>query len=370
MHGYFLSLKLYDAARVIANPFVYAEHREKTIREKMEKMAETRIRTKKDVGVKVNKALADKILRDEERARKRAERKRLSVAEQGGTGDIVHGEGDEVPENNGGKTKPSLLNDPRFARLFEDPEFAVDAETREYALMNPSTVAQRSGKGRTKTAVEEEEDESDKASSDGLQESEGDSEEDDGGSDSSDAGGEPIHLLPYNKPFANFLLLLPELNKFDPRARPGQKNQRAQEAYTRNRQRNRVANVNLVPLRAQTERSRDLHASNRNMPFGQRRNHGPKQGKFAGSEFADGNTADGGVEISWVPPRTNSAGDGDKSTQGIKDKKRRQGLETFGLGLEKGGESQPVEISERERQGRTQRRKGIRSGSRKALRRV
>jgi ribosome biogenesis protein ENP2 len=67
MHGYFLSLKLYDAARVIANPFAYAEHREKMVKDKMEKMAEGRIRARKDVGVKVNKALAEKIQREEER---------------------------------------------------------------------------------------------------------------------------------------------------------------------------------------------------------------------------------------------------------------------------------------------------------------
>ena len=46
MHGYFLSLQLYDTARLIANPYVYEEHRERAVREKMEKMAETRIRTR------------------------------------------------------------------------------------------------------------------------------------------------------------------------------------------------------------------------------------------------------------------------------------------------------------------------------------
>ena len=71
MHGYFLSLALYDAARVIANPYVYAEHRERAVREKMDKLAESRIRAPKNAlaGVKVNKALAEKIRKEEERAR-------------------------------------------------------------------------------------------------------------------------------------------------------------------------------------------------------------------------------------------------------------------------------------------------------------
>ena len=75
MHGYFLSLQLYDTARLIANPYVYEEHRERAVREKMEKMAETRIRARKDAGVKVNKALAEKIRREEEREKKKAEKK-------------------------------------------------------------------------------------------------------------------------------------------------------------------------------------------------------------------------------------------------------------------------------------------------------
>ena len=66
MHGYFISMELYDTARLIANPYVYEEHRERAIREKMDKLAETRIRTRKDAGVKVNKALAEKIRKDKD----------------------------------------------------------------------------------------------------------------------------------------------------------------------------------------------------------------------------------------------------------------------------------------------------------------
>ena len=135
MHGYFLSLKLYETARVIANPFAYDEYREKMIRAKMEKMAESRIRTKKDVGVKVNKALAEKLLRDEEKSRKRARHK-----EKRGDGIDVNV---EIGEDEAKESRPKLLEDPRFSRIFEDPSFAIDENSREFAMLNPSAAFQK-----------------------------------------------------------------------------------------------------------------------------------------------------------------------------------------------------------------------------------
>lgn len=187
MHGYFVSLKLYEAARLIANPFAYAEHHEKMVRDKMDKLAETRIRSKKAApGVKVNKGLAEKIIREEEKAAK----KKLKTSERK--------KGTEMDVDVAGEKEPAgpmstLLSDPRFAQVFEDPAFAIDDKSREYALLNPSGVSQRN---RGKTAVEDEEDESDKVSSDGLGgSSDEDASEDEGGSDSSDAGGELFCLL-------------------------------------------------------------------------------------------------------------------------------------------------------------------------------
>lgn len=191
MHGYFISLKLYDTARIIANPFAYAEHREKVVRDKLDKMAETRIRSKKEVGVKVNKALAEKILKEEERAKKKEERKKKRKM-QPAVDDEMAVDGEEASDEEEVKGdeadgKPSILSDPRFSKVFEDPEFAIDENTREFALLNPSAAWQKPG-NRRKTAVEEEEEESDKVSSDGLGESESESG-DDSDSDSSDAGG-------------------------------------------------------------------------------------------------------------------------------------------------------------------------------------
>ena len=98
MHGYFVSLELYDAARVIANPYAYAEHRERMVQEKMDKLADTRIRAKKNAGagVKVNKALAEKVRKEEERVRKREERKAAKKAKtqtEEGEDEVVEDEG-------------------------------------------------------------------------------------------------------------------------------------------------------------------------------------------------------------------------------------------------------------------------------------
>lgn len=198
MHGYFLSLKLYDAARVIANPFIHAEHREQAIKAKIEKLSESRIRTRRDAP-KVNKALAEKIRRDQERELKKAERRKRHKGKDVAT-DTNQGDGVE-------QEKPSLLNDGRFKALFEDPAFEIDTSTKEYALLNPSSTDLASGlfmfsflmtyarmQRRRRTVVEEEEDESDKVSSDSLGDSSDTNEqsESEKSEDSSDAGGEPV----------------------------------------------------------------------------------------------------------------------------------------------------------------------------------
>lgn len=197
MHGYFISLKLYETARVIANPYAYAEHREKLIKDKMDKMAETRIRAKKDPGVKVNRALAEKLLQDEAKEALREERrKKKKAAMLAAKGDDAMEEDKEEPVDEGEVKSTSLLADPRFSKVFEDPNFAIDETSREYALLHPSSHGQKAGRG--KTAVEEEADESDKESSDGL--GSDDSEE----SDSDDEGGKLVFATDkYNTSLAN-----------------------------------------------------------------------------------------------------------------------------------------------------------------------
>ncbi|KIK40246.1 hypothetical protein CY34DRAFT_87722 [Suillus luteus UH-Slu-Lm8-n1] len=365
MHGYFLSLHLYDTARVIANPFAYAEHREKLVKERMEKMAETRIRAKKGTGagvggeeVKVNKALAERIEKGLEKERKKEERKKRRGAKGGEDEeamdvdvDVDAGETEQIPTE---LEKPTLLNDPRFKDLFLNPEFAVDETTREYALLHPS-ASDAKQKVRRKTAVEEEEEESERASSARISEDESESEGDDGeeggdSDDSSDAG---------------------ELNKFDPRARPGQKNERAHQAYTRTRQRNRQsnANVNFVPLVPHTSTSTNARkAGDKTTTFGQRRN-APARGS---SHTTTPHTAskggkEGAFEMSWVPSSTKDPSR-DRGSQ--KDGKPRKGVELFGAGMERGGGDRTPVLSDSERTGRSQRRKGMRSGSKNVFRQL
>lgn len=106
MHGYFVASKLYEQARLIANPYVWEEERAKRVKEKIEKERESRIRGNKKV--KVNQRLADKLLSKQERR---------AVVD----------------------TKAGVLGDDRFGKLFEDEDFAVDEKSKEFRALNPST---------------------------------------------------------------------------------------------------------------------------------------------------------------------------------------------------------------------------------------
>ncbi|KAE8421704.1 WD40-repeat-containing domain protein [Aspergillus pseudocaelatus] len=152
MHGYFVAQRLYEEARLITNPYVWEEERAKRVKEKIDKERESRIRGKKKAAVKVNKKLADRLMAIEEKnERKRAQR----VLQKGGDEDMV-----DAPASAPATEKPGqgLLGDSRFAKLFEDEDFAVDEASHEFKLLNPSTatdVPERKERGLT--AVEQEE---------------------------------------------------------------------------------------------------------------------------------------------------------------------------------------------------------------------
>lgn len=154
MHGYFVAQRLYEEAKLIADPFVWEEERNKRIKEKIDSERESRIRGNKKVAVKVNKRLAEKMLERQEKAeRRRAKR----VLEKGGDDEVVDGlEGDQRPVE---KEANGLLTDPRFARLFQDADFAIDETSKEFQMLNPSTkptVEDQAKPERKLTAVEEE----------------------------------------------------------------------------------------------------------------------------------------------------------------------------------------------------------------------
>ncbi|KAI1197839.1 WD40-repeat-containing domain protein [Nemania serpens] len=126
MHGYFVASRLYEQARLIANPFAFDEERAKRVKEKVEKERSSRIRGNKKV--KVNQRLVDKLLKRQE--------KRATV-------DVNAG----------------VLGDSRFSRMFEDEEFRIDENSGEFKALNPSTkVDPESGKRIASTAVLSDED--------------------------------------------------------------------------------------------------------------------------------------------------------------------------------------------------------------------
>lgn len=169
MHGYFVGQRLYEEARLIANPYVWEEERAKRVKEKIDKERESRIRGKKKATVKVNKKLAERLMNAEEKA----ERKRArDILQRGGDADMV-----DAPAE--GKDKPEAsIGDSRFAKLFEDEDFAVDETSREFQLLNPSTVPQKAERGeRGLTAVEQEAADDTPGSSDDDSDSDGEREQ-------------------------------------------------------------------------------------------------------------------------------------------------------------------------------------------------
>ncbi|KAI1141397.1 WD40 repeat-like protein [Hypoxylon sp. FL0543] len=133
MHGYFVASKLYEQARLIANPYAIEEERAKRVKEKVEKERASRIRGNKKV--KVNQNLVDKLLKRQE---KRAN-----------------------PD-----TKAGLLGDERFTRIFEDEEFKIDETSREFQVLNPSTRIDPETGGKVTIPGPRFSDQSDEGSSD------------------------------------------------------------------------------------------------------------------------------------------------------------------------------------------------------------
>lgn len=130
MHGFFIDTRLWEKARVIMNPNIFEEHRKKTIDQKIEKDRESRIRSSIPKKVKVNKVLADRLARQEEKRMKR--------------------QGQELQENE----QASVFKDDRFKAVFSDPDFAVEEDSVEYTQLSArpayqKTMAELSDEERT-----------------------------------------------------------------------------------------------------------------------------------------------------------------------------------------------------------------------------
>ena len=144
MHGFFVDLRLYTKARAVANPFAYAEYRERLVTERLEKERESRIRSKDgtkpksanvNATVTVNRDLVSRL-----RAREDKDERRRARKVPNGAGDVPSGDKEEeAPKSDGRVT--SLLEDTRFKAMFTDTDFEIDTTTREFALLNPSATA-------------------------------------------------------------------------------------------------------------------------------------------------------------------------------------------------------------------------------------
>ena len=163
------------------------------------------------------------------------------------------------------------------------------------------------------------------------------------------------------------------------------------------RRRSVAANVRLVLLQAQASAaasgrmaaaSRDTSSS-----FGHRRSASARQqqeqqrhhDRMYREDEHILRKGDGSVEVSWVPAPKSSrsnvpAGEGEDEDDLVGGQQRRQkhalkdtrkGVERFGVGMEKGGEDPNMRtLSEQERRGRSQRRHGMRRGSKNAFRQM
>lgn len=160
MHGYFVAQRLYEEARLITNPYIWEEERAKRVKEKIDKERESRIRGKKKAAVKVNKRLAERLMNAEEKKERRDAKR---VLERGGDEEMVDAPA-PAKEDKKDESKPKskgVLSDDRFNSLFEDEDFAVDENSHEFRLINPSTVpipaaARKERTERGLTAVEQE----------------------------------------------------------------------------------------------------------------------------------------------------------------------------------------------------------------------
>lgn len=342
MHGYFASLKLYDAARVIANPFIYAEHREKLVRAKLDKLAESRIRTQKNKLPKVNRALAERMMKAKEKEARTKKRKRDDQNE------VMN---EEKDSQNG-----AWIVDPRFKSIFEDPEFEVDEASREYSLLHPSQAGAPAPKHRAKTAVEAEEQSELDSSEDALvggDSSEEDSEEKSGEDDSSEDGESLDYLL---------VLRFTEIAK-DMATMNLHNNRPIQAPPTRKPPHNGPRMISASAfLGATGTASNDKFTS-----FGQRRQR-PSGAHHTTRQSGLQQAEDGGFAVSWIPSQTE--GDSGKPARvGATSKIKRPGIEYLGAGLEKGVE-RLNNLSETEKKGRSERRKNVRSGSKNVFRKV
>jgi len=144
MHGFFIDNKLYSKAKAIADPFAYEAYKKRRIEEKIEEERKSRISISRKLP-KVNANMAARLIVESE-------------------------------SNSKQRPETQVLEDPRFAALFEDPAFAIDEKSEEYKMLHPNADPVRDKKLLAEH-FEELEDGSDESASPSASESSDDEEE-------------------------------------------------------------------------------------------------------------------------------------------------------------------------------------------------
>lgn len=153
MHGYFVAQRLYEEAKLIADPSIW-EERSKRVKAKIDSERESRIRGNKKVVAKVNQRLAEKMIDRVEKNELRRAKRVLKKGVDENMNELVNEATGDIENEAAG-----LLADPRFAKLFQDEDFAIDETSREFQSLNPSTrpvTVPEGSRDRPLTAVEEE----------------------------------------------------------------------------------------------------------------------------------------------------------------------------------------------------------------------
>lgn len=121
-HGFFIDFRLYKKVREIARPDEYREYLKQRVQEQMDKKRGSRISAQPTVklGQKVNQEYLENL-----------------EARKGST--VVN----------------SLVSDPRFARVFQDPNMKIDTTSEAYQRTNPMAFADRMNKFEDSTAKKE-----------------------------------------------------------------------------------------------------------------------------------------------------------------------------------------------------------------------
>jgi ribosome biogenesis protein ENP2 len=148
MHGYFVPQKLFEEANTISNPTLWEEQRAKKIQQKIEEQRESRIRGRKKIKVRQNKQLAERIMEQDEKNERRKAKRALAKGNDKEIQNTIE-ETEQAP-------RKTLLSDSRFAAMFEDGDYQIDENSKEFAALNPVRKPEsRISKGLT--AVDEEE---------------------------------------------------------------------------------------------------------------------------------------------------------------------------------------------------------------------